>query len=178
MQNPFRIGKRIYFRALEREDAPTVAPWFNDPEVTRTLIGRRPLSVGGEADFIAKLNKDETGIVLGIVLRAADRLIGTVGLHLIDHVNHHAEFGIAIGDKRAQDKGFGTEATRLMVDYAFHTLNLNRVRLCVYENNPRGLHVYKKVGFRVEGVLRQETFREGRWWDVTVMGILRSEWKG
>jgi RimJ/RimL family protein N-acetyltransferase len=177
VRNPFRIGKRVYLRPLEREDAGVLAPWFNDPEVTRTLLAFRPMSVGAEVEFLERLAKDETAVVLGIVLRAGDRLVGTVGLHKIDAGNRNAEFGIAVGDKRAQNKGCGTEATGLIVDYAFDTLNLNRVRLCVYANNPRGLHVYAKVGFVKEGVLRQEAYREGRYWDVIVMGLLRSEWE-
>jgi RimJ/RimL family protein N-acetyltransferase len=177
VKNPFRIGKRIYFRPVEREDAGVLQPWFNDPEVTRTLRAWRPYNLAQETETLEKLTKDESSIVLAIALRADDRLIGTVGLTHIDHRNGNAEFGIAVGDRKSQNKGYGTEATRLILDFAFATLNLHRVRLCVYANNPRGLHVYEKVGFVKEGVLRQETYRESRYWDVIVMGILRSEWE-
>src|SRR5206468_7752591 len=73
-------------------------------------------------------------------------------------------------------KGYGTEATRLMVQYAFDTLNLNRVWLHVLEYNERGIRCYEKVGFKKEGLLRQEHFRDGRYWDTHLVAILRDEW--
>jgi diamine N-acetyltransferase len=88
-----------------------------------------------------------------------------------------AEVTRNLGEKSAWDKGYGTEATRLMVRYAFDTLNLNRVWLHVYEDNEHALHVYPKVGFRIEGRLRQSFFRDGRYWDTLVMAVLREEWK-
>ncbi len=87
-----------------------------------------------------------------------------------------ASFGILIGDKAAWGKGYGSEATRLMLRHAFETLNLNRVWLHVYEYNQRGIRAYEKVGFRREGVLRQDTFRDGRYWDTIAMAVLREEW--
>ena len=79
-------------------------------------------------------------------------------------------------DKGSWGQGYGTEATRLVVQHAFATLNLNRVWLEVYEYNPRGLRAYEKVGFRKEGVKRQDNYRAGRYWDTIVMAILREEW--
>ena len=67
-------------------------------------------------------------------------------------------------------------ATFLLVRHAFETLNLNRVWLHVYEDNPRAVRVYEKVGFKKEGVLRQESFRHGRYWDTITMAVLREEW--
>jgi RimJ/RimL family protein N-acetyltransferase len=64
-----------------------------------------------------------------------------------------------------------------MVGYAFETLNLNRIWLNVYEYNQRGVRAYEKVGFRREGVLRQDTFRDGRYWDTIAMAVLREEWR-
>jgi RimJ/RimL family protein N-acetyltransferase len=115
---------------------------------------------------------------LGIALRESDRLVGATGLHHTDLRNRHAAFGIVIGEKDFWGKGLGSEATRLVVGYAFGTLNLNRVWLEVYEYNPRAARVYEKAGFRVEGRLRQDTFRDSRYWDTLVMGILRDEWHG
>ena len=82
-----------------------------------------------------------------------------------------------IGEKSMWGKGYGTEATRLVVRYAFEELHLNRVQLHVYEYNLRGVRVYEKVGFRREGVLRQEHMYDGRFWDTVVMAILREEWE-
>ena len=176
MINAFRIGKAIYLRPLEQADAPLLQQWINDPEVTRTLLAHQPINQAAEVRWLDELYKTDHEVVLGIAT-TADKLIGAVGLHRIDYKNSHAQFGIMIGDRDEWYKGYGTEATRLMVAYAFDTLNLNRVWLHVYVTNAYALRTYEKVGFQREGVLRQETYRDGRYVDAISMAILRSEWE-
>jgi [ribosomal protein S5]-alanine N-acetyltransferase len=175
MQNPFLIGTKIYLRPLEREDAKRCVAWFNHPEITRTLLTHRPINLRAEEEFIDKVLQSENDLALGIVVLGSDRLVGVTGRKHIDFKNRHAGFGITIGEKEEWGKGYGTEATRLILAHAFATLNLNRVWLHVYEYNQRGIRSYEKVGFQREGVLRQETYREGRYWDTMVMGLLKSE---
>jgi UDP-4-amino-4,6-dideoxy-N-acetyl-beta-L-altrosamine N-acetyltransferase len=177
MRNPFLIGATVYLRPLETEDAPTLVPWLNDPEVSRFLARYRPVTLAEEVDFLRHINDSPTDLVLGIALRAEDRLVGAIGLHQMDIRSRNAKFGIFIGDRNWWGKGCGTEATRLIVRHAFETLNLHRVSLHVYEYNERALKVYQKVGFRIEGRLRQDTFREGQYWDTIVMAVLREEWE-
>jgi diamine N-acetyltransferase len=86
-----------------------------------------------------------------------------------------AEFGIVIGDKSYWNQGYGTEAVRLLVRFGFHTLNLNRIFLRVYETNPRAIRAYEKAGFTSEGRERQAEFRNGKYIDVLRMSILRAE---
>ena len=176
MKNPFLIGTNVYLRALERADAPALVPWFNDPEVTRTLAIQRPVNLQSEEEFLARIYESEHDLVLGIMVKEHDAFIGVTGLHRMDFRNRHACFGISIGDTTAWGNGYGTEATSLMVQHAFETLNLNRVWLHVFDTNERGLRAYEKVGFKPEGVLRQEVYRDGRYANVTVMGLLREEW--
>jgi RimJ/RimL family protein N-acetyltransferase len=176
MHNPFLIGRSVYLRPLEREDAALVQPWMNDPDVNRTMRTHGPLSLCAEQAYIDKLLQNEHACTAVIVRRDVDQAIGLCGLHQIDFQQRHCIFGITIGDKDAWGMGFGTEATFLMVQHAFETMNLNRVALQVYEYNQRGLRAYEKVGFRKEGVLRQENYREGRYWDTILMAMLRQEW--
>jgi RimJ/RimL family protein N-acetyltransferase len=177
MQNPFLVGQLVYLRPLELADAQTIVPWFNDSEVTRYLLLCRPMSLADEQEFLRRLSERPTDLAVGIAVREGDRLIGTAGLHQMDVRNRHAALGISIGDREAWGKGYGTEATQLLVRHAFFTLNLNRVWLHVYEYNDRALRVYEKIGFQVEGRLRQDTFRDGRYWDTIVMGVLREDWE-
>jgi RimJ/RimL family protein N-acetyltransferase len=177
MQTPYLIGTNVYLRPLEKEDAATVQPWINDPEVTRTLLVYRPMSRQAEEEFIANVAKDERSLPLLIALREGDRPIGVVGFKNIDFRNRNAELGIAIGEKDCWGRGYGTEVIRLMVDHAFATLNLHRVWLRVNDNNERAYRCYLRAGFQKEGVLRQEYYREGRYWDVIAMSILRDEWQ-
>lgn len=175
MKNPFLIGQRVYLRPLERTDVPLLQAWINDQDVIRNLLNFRPMNLQGEEEFLDKVTRDPDLIVLGIALRSDDRLIGDVALHRIQSRDRQAGFGILIGEKGEWSKGYGTEATRLIVRYAFDVLNLNRVWLHVLENNERGQRAYEKVGFKVEGVLRQSAFRDGRYLDTVTMGILRGE---
>ncbi len=177
MNSPFLIGTKVYLRPFEKSDAATLAPWFNDPEVTQTLLIHRPVNVAHEEEFIQKAYTSDTDLNLGIVAVATEKLIGTTALHRIESRHRHASFGLAIGEKGEWGKGYGTEAARLLLDHAFLTLNLNRVWLHVFEYNHRGLAVYERVGFRREGILRQDCFRAGKYWDTIVMGILREEWE-
>jgi RimJ/RimL family protein N-acetyltransferase len=176
MTNPFRVGTKIYLRPVERSDAARIVAWLNDPDVTRTLSVYRPMNLQNEEEFIARMSGSEHDVVLGIVVKESNAFVGVTGLHEIDFKNRHANFGINIGEKSAWSNGYGTEATSLMVQYAFETLNLNRIRLLVFKNNPRARRTYEKVGFRQEGVLRQERFSEGRYWDTITMALLRDEW--
>ena len=177
MNNPFLAGKLVYLRALDKPDALVILPWVNDPEVTRHLLVHRPFSLAAEEAFIENVNRSETDVVFGICQREPDRLVGVAGLHRFDHTNRHAMFGIFIGEADARGRGLGTDATALILQYAFNTANLNRVWLHVFEDNPGGIHVYEKLGFVREGLLREDTFREGRYRNTVVMGILRADWK-
>jgi len=177
MKNPFRVGNSIYLRPLEREDAPLFVVWLNDPEVTDTLNVFRPIDLASEEEFIATIPKSEHDFVFGVALTDTDQLIGTTGLHDIDWKNRHAAFGINIGAKQEWNKGYGTEATRLTMTYAFETLNLHRVRLLVFEGNARAIRTYEKVGFQHEGTLREDRFHRGRYWNTLTMALLRDEWE-
>jgi [ribosomal protein S5]-alanine N-acetyltransferase len=177
MQNPFLIGAKVYLRPLDLEDVDTLTTWLNDPEVTRTMLIYHPLTRMAEEAFLRKISESESDVVLGIMVRETEQFIGVTGLHRFDVRNRHALFGISVGEKSAWGKGYGTEATRLMVRHAFDTLNLNRVWLHVYEYNERAVRVYQKVGFQIEGRMRQDTFRDGRYWDTIMMAVLRGEWR-
>jgi diamine N-acetyltransferase len=177
MHNAFLKGQSVYLRPLERADAPLLVKYVNDPAIRRTLLMNRPISLQEEEEFISRLGEAKDQVVLGIASHDGDRLLGVTGLHKIDSSSRQAEFGIFIGDPAEWGKGYGTETTALMVGYAFETLNLNRVWLHVFENNPAGIRAYEKVGFKREGVLRQGVFREGQYLDVVTMAVLRDEWK-
>ncbi|MDC0709990.1 GNAT family protein [Stigmatella sp. ncwal1] len=176
MKNPFVTGPRLYLRPIEREDAPQLAVFVNDPNVRRTLLLHRPLNVAQEYAFVESLERDEHQVVLGIARRESPELIGVINLFDLDFRSRRAEFGLFIGDRSLWGQGYGTEATRMMLDYGFGTLNLSRVWLQVFAHHAAGIRAYEKAGFRREGVLREQHYAEGKFVDAVVMGILRAEW--
>ncbi len=87
-----------------------------------------------------------------------------------------ATFAIVIGPEH-QDRGYGSDATRLMVSYGFAELGLHRIELQVFAYNPRALAAYRKAGFIEEGRRRSSVYRNGAWHDDIYMGLLRDEWE-
>ena len=178
MRNAAVVGRALYLRAVERDDTDSFQAWMNDQEIVRNLLLHRPMTREDEARFTerASTGADPSEAVFAIVRKKGGLLLGSTGLHDIDWRRRVAAFGIEIGRKEEWGKGYGTEATELVVAYAFRELNMHRVWLLVYEYNTRGIGAYKRAGFRTEATLRQECFRDGRYWDVYHMGLLRAEW--
>ncbi len=126
--------------------------------------------------WIEKSYENPLNVFFSIRLLADDRIIGGIGLDSIYWTHGEAIVGIGIGQKDDWGKGYGTDAMRIILRYAFAELNLRRVTLDVFEYNQRGVRSYEKAGFTVEGRMREMIFREGRRWDLIFMGILREEW--
>lgn len=173
------IGKTIRLRAIERYDLPHFVEWLNDPEVRRNLLVSIPLSQAQEDGWFERtLNRPPEEQPLGIEVQTTEgwHLVGNCSFFDIDSRNRSAEIGIFIGNKEYWGRGYGTQVMRLMLKYGFNTLNLNRIYLRVYESNQRGIRCYEKAGFVHEGRLRQAIFMDGRYIDMLMMSVIRSEW--
>ncbi len=173
-------GERVLLRAPTRADLPTFVRWFNDPEVTQFLAGNMwPLSPEAEERwFDDMLEKHEMVVCIEAVDIPGVQggvTIGNCGLHNVSQIHRHAELGIVIGEKDYWGKGYGADAIKTLLRYAFEELNLHKVYLRVHDFNPRGMRCYQKCGFREEGRLRQHIFRHGQWHDEIWMGVLRDE---
>jgi diamine N-acetyltransferase len=179
-------GTRIRLRAVDHDDLPIFMRWVNDPEIRRGISVYLPLSMADEEDWFAGVRKrlpEEHNLVIEVRNPAQDAdqvswmMIGGCSFFNYDQRNRSAEFGIMIGDKRYWNQGYGTESVRLLVQHGFNTLNLNRIYLRVYENNPRAIRAYEKAGFTHEGRQRQADFKDGQYFDLLVMSILKEEFK-
>ena len=173
-------GERIRFRHVEREDLPTFVRWVNDPEVRAGIAMYLPMSMASEEmwfDNMLKRPPDEQP--LGIEIQDGEewRIIGNCAYFKIEQINRVGEVGIMIGEKTEWNKGYGTEAMQLLLKHGFETLNLNRVYLRVYATNARAIRAYEKFGFIIEGQQREAHYLEGKYIDVVMMSVLRSEWR-
>ena len=159
-------------------DAGAVARWTRDSEYWRLLESgpANPWSMKKTKDELGEDPKDNFFLFLLRTL-ADDRLIGFVNLDIDAWTHGEAWVGIALGEREDWGKGYGTDAMRVILRYAFTELNLHRVSLNVFEYNPRAIRSYEKAGFLAEGRRRQALNRGGRRWDIIHMGILREEWK-
>ena len=173
-------GDGIRFRAIERSDIPTFLKWFNDPEVTRGLSLFLPMSQAKEEiwfDEMLKRPQESQPMGMEIEVDGDWVLIGNFGFFDFDKIAHSAEIGIVIGEKKYWGKGYGSKALKLILDFGFKTLNLNRIALRVYSYNERAIKAYNKIGFKLEGTMREAIFFEGEYHDIHIMGILRKEWQ-
>lgn len=171
-------GDRCYLSPLSAEDADLLTTWMNDLAVTIPLGDEAyvPYGFEGMQEEIAGAIRDHSH-VFAIVDSAANRLIGRCLLFGIDSTNRSAMLGVLIGDKEFQGKGYGQEASRLLLDYAFNLLNLHSVMLGAFSFNERALAAYHKIGFREIGRRREARIIAGKAYDVVLMDMLEVEFR-
>ena len=164
-------------RELERQDMKTINGWRNNPKVI-SLLGApfRYINLEVDENWFDNYMKSRSNCVRCAILDD-DTLIGLVSLTGIDMLNRSAEFHIMIGDAGSQNKGAGTYATEEMLRHAFDNLNLHRVMLTVLDDNKRAQHMYEKVGFVREGILRSVYYKGGTYVNAMIYSILREDFK-
>jgi RimJ/RimL family protein N-acetyltransferase len=166
---------------LRRHVAANVAAfrrWYADPEIARLARYQPSPMRRDEIDrFFEARVVGPDALAMAIHEKATNRLIGTCAFSQLDGENGSALYHITIGESDAWGHGYGTEATRLMLDHAFGTLSLHRVGLFVFEFNERAIRAYQRCGFVTEGRSRESIWRDGRWWDELAMSVLESDWR-
>ena len=172
-------GELIRLRPLEMADLDIILKYFNNLEIRQYLNNQIPMSRNAEQQWLERATKldpwRDGAMTLAIEDKKAGQFLGTVSLFNISKQNKRAEFGIAIHNPENLGKGYGTDATLVMLWVAFHVLGLNSVHLMTLDMNKRGQRAYEKAGFRKTGVHRQGAFFNGTFQDFIVMDILKEE---
>jgi diamine N-acetyltransferase len=177
MRTPFLVGERIYLRPLERADLPHLCAWANDPEIRRLTGEVRPMSEAGADEFFERVRTDQDRVWFVVALRKTDQIIGEAGLLRIFAAWRTADLSLIIGEKEAWGQGYGTEAIRLLMDYAFGALNFHRLAIGVVGFNERALCFYRKVGFKQEGIQRDGYYLDHHYHNFVMMSILEHEFR-
>ncbi len=175
-------GKLVLLRPVQRSDITYFVQWFNDHEVTqyskKDNLPRTEMAIqkfiedlgttrsSTDAHFIIETNNEEP-----------NKAIGDVSLSRINGKDRSATFGISIGDKQYWSKGYGSEATQLIIRYGFEQLNLHRISSGVWSFNERSIRLHMKLGFIEEGRRLDAVFKNGAYYDEVVFGLLADEWK-
>lgn len=165
-------GARVVLRPVDERDTDDVVRWRAEPAVAAQLFSERPPTRAEHLAWLARLRPDGDRREFIIVERAAGRAVGTIGLSQLDRRYRRAEYGLLIGEPAARGKGMAAEASRLLLQHAFTALGLNRVYLHVLADNDAALRLYGRLGFASEGVLREHVYKDGRFRDVVVMGMV------
>ena len=167
-------GEHIYLAVPKVEDAATYVKWLSDFETTDGLgNSAMVMTVEAEEEWIKSVQGTTQ---FAIIRKEDDELIGNCGIQEINQIRQCAEVGLFIGEEENRRKGYGQEVLRLLLDFAFGTLNLHNVMLRVFSFNERAIHTYRKVGFREFGRRRECYYAKGRFWDEIHMDILKEEY--
>ena len=179
MNKDLYCGELVRLVADDPEEyAAAISKFSRDSEFFR-LMDSYPcllLTKEGVKKGIEKDLEKEGSFGFSIRTLIDNRLIGDVGLGEIIWNHGDTFLGIGVGDREFWGKGYGSDAMKVILRYAFTELNLRRVTLNVFEYNPRAIRCYEKVGFQHEGRVRKYLNREGRRWDLVYMGIMKEEW--
>ena len=172
---------RVYLDAVRRDDLPRFARWFADPALAAVLTPGIALPLGPEDeeewfDNMRARRKDGREHVFAVRRLESGDAIGTVGITL-ERDRHSGTAGIAIADPDARGRGLGVEAFHLLLRFAFDEVGLHRVELRVFDFNEPAKRLYRRLGFREEGRLRDAVFRDGRYHDELVMAMLEGDYQ-
>ena len=185
MKNPFIVGKAVYLRPHVKEDIERWCQWRNDRRVTEWMYaGTYPNTKELQEEFFTRImhGEQQHHLQLAIVDIETDELVGTQSLTAIDSVNRRAEYAIVIGEN-VRGKGLGREAAALIHWHAFSTLNLHRIWAGQNESLSQWRDVLvKHIGYKEEGILRDQMWKHNRWWNVHMIGCLDNDfwvkWQG
>jgi RimJ/RimL family protein N-acetyltransferase len=171
-------GERVMLGPLRRDLTPLYERWINDLQTMRTYDMLRPLTTEQVEQWYERESRNLETIRFTIYERASSTPIGKMALYDINHHQQRATFSILIGAEAGRGKGYGTEATRLMLDYAFTILGVHNVFLEAVEFNVAGIRAYENAGFKECGRRREAFLLFGRRWDKVFMDCLATEFKG
>ena len=193
----FLQSDKVCLRPFEDGDVQHLSAWFNDPEVTHFMFtgqkpttekqvkkimdhdiehGRTSTAPQSIKTIVEQEVKALTNTIFMVCNVSTEELIGLVGLYEIHQIARKAEMRIIIGNKNYWGKGYGTEITEIINFYGFDRLNLHRIYLGVTHENKGGIRAYEKAGYVHEGVLKEDIYRNSRYYDSVRMGILRNDY--
>lgn len=170
-------GEKVFLRLIEEEDMPLRAAWINDADIQSTLNYDVPTSASKTRAWFHKAQMDPSRREFTIFTAADNRPIGFCGIFNIQVPVMKGELHCVIGEKRFQHGGYGTEAYRLLTNYGFQELGLNRIFGYQLTQNVAAHRCVEKLGWKREGLLRQDIFSHGALHDRYVVAITRDDWE-
>ncbi|NHJ87821.1 MAG: GNAT family N-acetyltransferase [Asgard group archaeon] len=173
-------GNLVRLRSFELTDVNLMMEHWNDLEF-RQFCGRATPDSREEREELIKnswkLRQEGKMYFFAIEEKNTKKFLGHTSLNIINKIARSADLGIFIYNKVDWNKGFGTDAMIVLLNYGFNFLNLHRIELSVYPYNERAIHVYEKIGFTIYGRKRRSRFMNGEFQDEILMDILEEEWR-
>ncbi|MDQ3019435.1 MAG: GNAT family N-acetyltransferase [Bacteroidota bacterium] len=180
LKNPFLTGEKIYLSPLTKEDiSQGYVSWLNDAEVCRhNSHATFPNTVTKTLSYLQSIEKSKTEIVFAIRWKKNNEHIGNISFKNLNWVSRSGEIAILIGEKNYWSKGVGSEAFKLLIEYGFNSLNLNRISSGLMTTNNGMIKICEKNRMKMEGLMREFLYKEGRYLDALIYSILLKDYKG
>ncbi|KZL94097.1 GNAT family N-acetyltransferase [Clostridium magnum] len=172
------LGEKIYLTSIEREDLHKLMHWRNREDFRKYFREYREINTDMQNKwFESKVLNDPSTIMFSIKRVSDDELLGCCGLCYINWVHRHADLSLYIGLNNIyiDEEGYAEESCRLLFKYGFNELGLNKIWTEIYEFDMKKIKLYSELGFKKDGVLRQNYFYDGKLWDSYVFSILQGE---
>ncbi len=177
LQKPTIVGRKVILRPFLEEDFPHLEECLKDSELLKLTGSDSEYERESVLHWYTTRNEQTDRLDLAIVDPVLECFVGEVVANSYDAGNHSMNFRIMIGP-RGRDRGLGTEATQLFLEYLFTSTSLREITLSVFEFNPRARHVYEKMGFVECGIEENDLEFEGEWIDSILMSLPRDVWLG
>jgi len=172
------VGEKVRLRAIEEEDLALLQKWRNDPETYRNFFEHEPLSMAMQKRWFERYLCSANERMWIIEPVGQGQPVGTIGYAAMDRRNRRCEVGrILIYPRESRGQGFAAEAQRLVCGYLFNHCNMNKLYCEIFVDNTESVQLYKRLGFKQEGLLRNHVFRNGLYEDVIVMALMYSEFQ-
>ena len=171
------VSRRVILRPFSKDDLKFVQKWSNDTEIRKLTGEVAPIDDAEAERFFESLRVDKNRLWFAVILKSGNRVVGEVGLLRMFKPWRCTDMSVVIGEKDAWGKGYGTEAGRLLLDYAFEHLGFHRVSIGVVAFNKRALRFWRGLGFKKEVVQRDGYYCDDKFGDFVMMSILENEYK-
>lgn len=171
------MSKRVYLRALELDDYKVSINWRKDKGIWNMLGGTRYyVSESYEKRWVEKAIFESTDVRLAICLLENDKYIGNVYMTDINTNNRSCESHILIGDRNYWGQGYAREALMIAVEYMFEERNIHRIQAYILESNVASLKLHQRCGYKIEGLLRDSVFKNGKYQNQYILSLLQDDY--
>jgi RimJ/RimL family protein N-acetyltransferase len=169
-------GEKVYLARPQMDDAPVISTWDKNLGYLRDMMMAvaYPFTLDDIQGWIQSRSANEPGFCVRLL--DTDQLIGYCTYKDVRWASRHAKFAVGIGEPGMRGHGYGTDATRVLLRYGFMEMGLNCIALEVFSFNAAGVRAYEKVGFKLDGTMRDFLFRDGKFHDMHLMSMTRAEW--
>jgi RimJ/RimL family protein N-acetyltransferase len=172
-------GEKVYLCPIEREDLEPLRSWRNQHKFRKYFREYREIGKDMQIKWYeTKVINDPSTIMFSVRMKESDELLGCCGLCYINWVHRNADLSLYIGWKNAyiDNEGYAEEACRLLFDYGFGELGLMKIWTEIYEFDAPKYELYSSIGMNQDGLLRNQYFYDGKWWNSRIISMLSEKW--